>query len=51
MTTIAYRAGIMAGNGRETIQNDEHSSWYMLQNNCRKVIKLKRAYPLDTCTH
>lgn len=41
MTTIAYRAGIMAGDGRETIQNDEHSSWYTLQNACRKVIKLK----------
>ena len=41
MTTIAYRAGIMAGDGRETIQNDEHSSWYVLQDKCHKVIKLK----------
>jgi hypothetical protein len=41
MTTIAYRDGIMAGDGRETIQNDDHSSWYTLQDRCRKVIKLK----------
>ena len=41
MTTIAYRAGIMAADSRETIQNDEHSSWYVLQDKCKKVIKLK----------
>jgi hypothetical protein len=41
MTTIAYRAGVLAGDGRETMQNDEHTSWYKLTDKCVKVFKLK----------
>jgi hypothetical protein len=41
VTTIAFRNGILAGDGRETIQNDEHSSYYILQDKCRKVLKLR----------
>jgi hypothetical protein len=41
MTTIAYRDGVMAGDGRETMQNDEHTSWYRLTDKCVKVYKLK----------
>jgi hypothetical protein len=41
MTTIAYRDGVLAGDGRETNQNDEHSSWYMVRDDCVKVFKLK----------
>lgn len=41
MTTITYKDGIMAADGRETIQNDEHSSFYIIRNNCVKVWKLK----------
>lgn len=40
MTTIAYRAGVMVGDGRETMQNDEHSSWYKLRDNCVKIYRL-----------
>lgn len=40
MTTIVYRDGVMAGDGRETIQNDEHSSYYILRDNCIKVWRL-----------
>lgn len=41
MTTIAYRDGVLAGDGRETCQNDEHSSWYKITDSCVKVFKLK----------
>jgi hypothetical protein len=41
MTTIVYRAGVLAGEGRETIQNDEHSSYYILRDDCIKVWRLK----------
>lgn len=41
MTTIVYRDGVMAGDGRETIQNDEYSSYYIIRDNCVKVWKLK----------
>lgn len=41
MTTIVYRDGVMAGDGRETNQNDEHSSWYVVRDDCVKVFKLK----------
>jgi 20S proteasome alpha/beta subunit len=41
MTTIVYRDGVMAGDGRETIQNDEYSSYYILRDDCEKVWKLK----------
>src|SRR5260221_14356833 len=40
MTTIVYRDGIMAGDGRETIQNDEHSSYYILRDDCEKIWRL-----------
>jgi len=41
MTVIAYRNGILAGDGRETIQNTEDESWYKLRDDCVKVHKLK----------
>lgn len=41
MTTIVYRDGIMAADGRETIQNDEYASFYILRDDCVKVWKLK----------
>lgn len=40
MTTIAYRAGWLVGDGRETNQNDEDSSWYKVRDNCVKVFRL-----------
>ena len=41
MTTIVYRDGVMAADGKETIQNDDHSSFYTIRTNCRKVWRLK----------
>ncbi len=41
MTTVAYRDGVLAGDGRETTQNDEDSSWYKLRDDCVKVHRLK----------
>lgn len=41
MTTIVYRDGVMAADGKETLQNDEHSSYYTLRLDCIKVWKLK----------
>ena len=40
MTVIAYRSGWLVGDGRETQQNDESSSWYKLRDNCVKVHRL-----------
>lgn len=40
MTTIAYRDGVLAGDGRETNQNDDKSSWVIIRDNCVKVWKL-----------
>lgn len=40
MTCIAYRDGIMAGDGRETNQNTEDESWFKVRDNCIKVFKL-----------
>jgi hypothetical protein len=40
MTTIAYRDGVMAGDGRETTQNDDDSSVYVVRDNCVKVWRL-----------
>lgn len=44
MTTIVYRDGVMAGDGRETMQNDEDSSWFKLRDDCVKVFKLKSGH-------
>lgn len=41
MTTIAYRNGVLAGDGRETCQNDDQSSFTILDDKSRKVFKLK----------
>lgn len=40
MTVIAYRDGVLVGDGRETMQNDEHSSWYRLRDDCIKIYRL-----------
>jgi len=41
MTVIAYRAGIIAGDGRETMQNTPDESWFKIRDNCVKVFRLK----------
>jgi hypothetical protein len=40
MTTIAYRDGVLAGDGRVTIQNDEHASPMVVTDSDVKVWKL-----------
>ena len=40
MTTIAYRNGVLAGDGRETSIGDDESA-VVLTDNCIKVFKLK----------
>ena len=40
MTTITFRAGVMAGDGRETII-EEHESSYINTDDCIKVFRLK----------
>lgn len=41
MTTIAYRGGILAGDGRETDVNDCTDSAMVLRDNLKKVFRLK----------
>ena len=40
MTTICYRDGVLAGDGRETIIEDRESS-YVDNDKCTKIFKLK----------
>lgn len=40
MTTIAYRDGIIAGDGRETCQNDDTASIMIVRDDCVKVHKI-----------
>lgn len=40
MTTITYRAGVMCGDGRETVCGDDNESAYIVRDDCVKVWKL-----------
>ena len=54
MTTIAYKDGILAGDGRETNVSDpmEGESAIVVNHNCRKVFKLKdgRLFGASRCS-
>lgn len=41
MTTIAYRNGIMAADGRETIAENAKDDGYIVRDNCKKIVRMK----------